>query len=117
MRAPDPLATTNGSPPTPPNARTGEFTPPGKSSRARAITACERSIEREGASVVAMLVMVRAGASDVVAALAQHVGRVDREVGQDEVGAGAADREQRLDHRARAVEPPALGGRLEHRVL
>src|SRR5215213_2785372 len=43
MRAPSPRATTNGSPPTPPNARTGELTPPGKSSRARAMSSADRA--------------------------------------------------------------------------
>src|ERR1700738_2328303 len=44
MRAPSPLAATTGSPPTPRKARTGEFTPPGKSSRARAITSADRTL-------------------------------------------------------------------------
>src|SRR5258708_108667 len=44
MRAPSPRSTTNGSPPTPWKARTGELTPPGKSSRARAISACDRVV-------------------------------------------------------------------------
>src|SRR5580704_12068191 len=39
--APSPRATTNGSPPTPRNARTGELTPPGKIARARFITSVE----------------------------------------------------------------------------
>ena len=37
IREPSPRSTTNGSPPTPPKARTGELTPPGNSSRARAM--------------------------------------------------------------------------------
>src|SRR4051812_48151574 len=59
MRAPRPRDTTNGSPPTPPNARTGELTPPGKSSRARAISARERMVERTSLTAV----MARNGAS------------------------------------------------------
>jgi hypothetical protein len=43
MRGPSPRAATTGSPPTPPNARTGEFTPPGKISRARSITSLDRN--------------------------------------------------------------------------
>src|SRR5690242_16694043 len=39
IHAPWPLAKKTGSPPTPRNARTGEFTPPGSSSLARANTA------------------------------------------------------------------------------
>ena len=42
IRAPSPRAATIGSPPTPRNALTGEFTPPGKISRARAITSADR---------------------------------------------------------------------------
>src|SRR5215216_3889081 len=44
IRAPSPRAATIGSPPTPRNARTGEFTPPGNSSRARAITSADRTL-------------------------------------------------------------------------
>src|SRR3982075_1166015 len=44
IRAPSPLAATTGSPPTPRKARTGEFTPPGKSSRARAIISADRTL-------------------------------------------------------------------------
>ena len=43
-RARAPRSTTNGSPPTPPKARTGEFTPPGNSSRARSMSARERDV-------------------------------------------------------------------------
>ena len=49
---PRPRSTTNGSPPTPPNARTGELTPPGNSSRARAISSCERAVSRAGSTLV-----------------------------------------------------------------
>src|SRR6266853_807157 len=44
IRGPSPLTATTGSPPTPRKARTGEFTPPGKSSRARAITSADRTL-------------------------------------------------------------------------
>src|ERR1700681_2038823 len=44
IRAPSPRAATTGSPPTPRNARTGEFTPPGKSSRARAMISADRTL-------------------------------------------------------------------------
>src|SRR5687767_5146502 len=44
MRDPLPLAITTGLPPTPPKARTGELTPPGKIPRLRSIKACERSL-------------------------------------------------------------------------
>src|SRR5437868_10513267 len=45
-RAPDPLAMKRGSPPTPLKARTGEFTPPGKSFSARACSRREASFLR-----------------------------------------------------------------------
>src|SRR4051812_39696356 len=44
IRAPSPRAATTGSPPTARNARTGELTPPGNSSRARAIISSERTL-------------------------------------------------------------------------
>src|SRR5712675_2243702 len=44
IRAPSPRVATTGSPPTPRNARTGEFTPPGKSSRARAMISADRTL-------------------------------------------------------------------------
>src|SRR5665647_1589859 len=43
MRGPCPLLATTGVPPTPPNARTGEFTPPGKSSAERRIISVDLS--------------------------------------------------------------------------
>src|SRR6476646_4008422 len=42
--APSPRSTTNGSPPTPRNARTGELTPPGKRSAARRMISRERDV-------------------------------------------------------------------------
>src|ERR1041385_5816292 len=42
IRDPSPRVTTNGSPPTPRNARTGELTPPGKSALARSMISCDR---------------------------------------------------------------------------
>lgn len=44
MREPLPLAMTIGSPPTLPNARTGELTPPGNTPRLRSMTAAERAL-------------------------------------------------------------------------
>src|SRR4029079_5691565 len=49
IREPCPRAATIGSPPTPRNARSGEFTPPGNSSRARAITSADRILPSEAA--------------------------------------------------------------------
>src|ERR1019366_8708657 len=43
IRAPWPLLATTGVPPTPPNARTGEFTPPGKSAAERRIISADLS--------------------------------------------------------------------------
>jgi hypothetical protein len=49
--------------------------------------------------------------------LAQKLGGVLGEVGDDEVGAGAADAEERLEHGALGLEPAALEGGVEHGVL
>ena len=42
---------------------------------------------------------------------------LDGPVGEDRVGARARERRERIEHRRAAVEPPLLGGRLDHRVL
>ena len=91
MYAPARAATKNGSPPTEPNARTGEFTPPGMHA-ARA---------REPVGHVGV----------------QALGDVAREVGEDDVGARPLDREQVLERDGRAVEPAELRGGFHHRVL
>src|SRR6266404_5947040 len=44
-------------------------------------------------------------------------GGVDREIGQDAVGAGALEAEEALHHRPLAVEPAALGGGADHRIF
>src|SRR5687768_10072459 len=64
MRAPSPRAATTGSPPTPRNARTGEFTPPGKSARARANTSAERILTCSDAGVTRPMKTSAAVASD-----------------------------------------------------
>src|SRR5258705_3940390 len=48
---------------------------------------------------------------------AEQPRRVQREIRDDHVGAGAADAEQALHHRAVAVDPSALGGRLNPNEL
>src|SRR2546421_5768677 len=47
----------------------------------------------------------------------ERAGRRPREVGDDDVGARAADGRQRLQHRALLVEPAELTGGPDHRVL
>ena len=79
-----PASTKNGSPPTAPNARTGEFTPPGM----RAERALEQLVRRS-----------------LGHAHEQALGDLAREVGEDEVGAGALDREQVLERDRGAVDP------------
>src|SRR5256885_16883951 len=46
----------------------------------------------------------------------EQAGRLPREVGDDDVGARAADGRQRLQHRALLVEPAELAGGPDHRV-
>ena len=48
---------------------------------------------------------------------AAALGRLAGEVGEDHVGAGALDRGEVLEGDGVAVDPPALGGGLDHRVL
>ena len=43
--------------------------------------------------------------------------RLEREIGQHAVGAGALEGEQALQHRRVAVEPAVAGGGRDHRVL
>src|SRR5262249_56556172 len=96
--APSPCVTKTGSPPTAPNARTGEFTPPG-------MRACARSnsepVTRD---------------SRRPRSREQALGEVPREVGEHEVGARPLDREQMLERDRVAVEPAELSRRLHHRV-
>ena len=70
-----PRATKNGSPPTEPNARTGELTPPG-------MRACARSNQDSPIGCYE---------------LCSELGDLAREVREDDVGAGPLDREQVLE--------------------
>src|SRR5437879_6464032 len=90
--APSPRATKYGVPPTDRNARTGEFTPPGMTRDARA----------NSSSFVVM---------------SQHLSEISGEVREDDVGAGALHGRDVLEGDGVTVDPPALGGRLHHRVL
>src|SRR5438128_11595239 len=90
--APWPRATKNGSPPTAPNARTGEFTPPGMRARARSN-------------------------SDSAKSGVESLGGFARQVREHEVGTGALDGNEMLERDRLAVEPAELGGRLHHGVL
>src|SRR5918996_5041389 len=87
--APSPRATKNGSPPTAPNVRTGELTPPG-------MRACARSNSDSAKSGVKAL------------------GDLARQVREHEVGAGALDGNEVLERDIVAVEPAELRGRLHH---
>src|SRR4051812_1881195 len=92
-REPLPLATKYGVPPTERKARTGEFTPPG------------------------MMREARRKSSSFVTNSPEHVGELGREVGEDDVGAGTLDGGDVLEGDGLTVDPPALGRRLDHRVL
>src|SRR4029453_17857154 len=89
---PPPGGTKNGSPPTAPNARAGELTPPGMRASARSN-------------------------SDSAKSGVQPLGGFAREIGQHEVGASPLDRDQVLERDRVAVEPAELRRRLHHGVL
>src|SRR5262247_2783064 len=95
MRAPSPLAKKSGCPPTAWKARTGEFTPPGMIWRALSKSVSEIVMGSRGpdAARVGPRRPPPAGGS-----AGQKPGRVLGVIGQDEVGPGAADRHQRLEH-------------------
>src|SRR5256712_14032072 len=61
-------------------------------------------------------ILIRAASSRAQTALEQPR-RLPGEVGDDDVGAGAADPGQGLEHRALLVEPAELAGGADHRVL
>src|SRR6266571_1532932 len=94
--APRPRAKNGGSPPTALKARTGEFTPPGMIWRAFSNRLREMA--------------------PIGSAPEQARGLLG-EVGDDEVGAGAADGEERLQHDPVAVDPAVLRRGLEHGVF
>src|SRR5512132_1522608 len=96
MYAPSPRTANLGVPPTAPNARTGVFTPPGITRLARSNSSSEPVTSGSGR---------------------QPVGGVLRVVREDQIGAGAPDRGEHLEHDGAFVEPAVLGGRLHHRVL
>src|SRR5215213_71225 len=91
MVAPRPRRTNSGAPPTAWNARTGLSTPPGRTWRARSKS---------------FLLMV---------GLRKESRRVSSEVGDDHVGAGAADGDEALHHRPGLVNPAVPARRLDHR--
>src|SRR4051794_21357328 len=93
--APSPRSVKKGCPPTDANERTGEFTPPGIRATARSyqsVTTSPRSGMKE-------------------------LGDLVSEVREDDVGAGALDRDQMLERDRFTVEPTELRGGLHHRVL
>src|SRR5688572_16936223 len=98
MYGPEPRTMNGGVPLTDRYARTGLLTPPGMTASAR----------RRRSSL-----FFRSG----VTGSAQARGDLAREIGQDEVRAGALDAEERLVHDALLVENSRAGGRLDHRVL
>src|SRR3989441_1143875 len=61
-------------------------------------------------------ILIRAASPRAQAALEQPR-RLPGEVGDDDVGAGAAEPGQGLEHRAHLVEPAELAGGADHRVL
>ena len=120
-----------GVPPTALKARTGEFTPPGRIVTARAKSFAdfrESSWFRDASRVLWSFAMfaeaprhrsrgLQAGRLAVSLVTTEHSRGVAREIGDDHVGAGAANRGQRFHHRALLVDPAIPRGGLDHRVL
>src|SRR5215468_6035374 len=111
-RAPCALCTKNGSPPTEPNARTGEFTPPGMTRCARSnnslmmLGSTPRFPPPDPARRPCRRAFgARCSRSRTVVSRVQALGNLAREVREDDVGAGAFDREQVLQRDCRTVEP------------
>src|SRR5437879_2468608 len=90
--APSARATKYGVPPTDPNARTGEFTPPGMTSAARLN-------------------------SDSLVSAIEALGQLSGEIREDDVGPGPLDSGEVLEGDGVAVDPAPLGGGLDHGVL
>src|SRR6187431_1148640 len=101
MRDPEAPRMKSGVPPTALKARTGLSTPPGMTVWARANS----------------FALVEGECLATIRRPRQRSRRLPRVVGDDDVGAGASDRRQRLHHDARLVEPSARGCRLEHRIF
>ena len=87
-----------GVPPTALNARTGELTPPGMTR----LSARAKSFADSAEASFTMSARPRGFA---------------REISDDHVRAGAANRGQRFHHRALLVDPAVPRGGLDHRVL
>src|SRR5437764_12838023 len=126
--APSPRATKNGSPPTAPNARTGELTPPGMRASARSKSdsptsslvarACARAPANHrldpGPGKPRPLPHVPLSRA---CHAAEPLGGFARQVRQHEVGARSLDRDQMFERDRVAVEPAELRCRLHHGVL
>src|SRR5215831_8205073 len=96
----------SGVPPTAWNARTGEFTPPG-------IRRCARANSSSDWVMAAFL----PGFGRLGRRRSGPANEILRVVGQDHVGAGAADGGERLLDDALLVHPAAGGRGLDHRVF
>ena len=90
-------------------ARTGEWTPPGVTRRARSnqVAAGAEGVRRHRC----------AGTAAAPRRPAERLGQLAGEIGDDDVGAGASQRQRRLHRGARQIHPAALGGGAEHGEL
>src|SRR5437868_9021470 len=95
-----------GVPPTPPNARTGESTPPGITRLARSNSSSDRPMP--GVILAPPAARARARAPS-----GQPVRGFLGVVREDEVGAGSPDRREDLEGGPAAVDPSLLGRGLD----
>src|SRR5215207_7075284 len=94
-----------GIPPTLLKARTGLFTPPGRT-RWASRNSCSDD-----------LVVRLATRTSVMATLRQQLRRTLGMVCDDRIGSGPPHSGERFDHDLALVDPALLGGRFHHRVL
>src|SRR5437867_13199124 len=109
-RAPEPRAKNSGSPPTALKARTGELTPPGISWRALS-NRLRDSVPIDGRGPRVRIDAAGGGSPR------EQARRLLGEIGDDQIGAGAADGVERFEHDPLAIDPAAARGGRQHGVF
>src|SRR5712691_11485117 len=111
-RAPYARLMKRGDPPTDLKARTGLSTPPGRIRCARANRRRDRSTRMDVKGRTG-----RKGSSPPALGSCERSRSLASKVRDHDVGAGAANAGEALEHRAAFVDPAVAAGRLQHRVL